>query len=123
MTAASIERIEDITTYSPPLHNDTLNRRLVPATLGAGFELVHGTLAPGGAADRHLHPTEWQVIVMLDGSGLIALGDGPEEEVGAGMIVRIPPGVPHVFRVTGTVPAKLLVLYSPPLGEGSFVSA
>lgn len=123
MQSPSVEYIEDIATYSPPLHNGTLNRRLVPAALEAGFEVIHGTLSPGGSAERHFHETEWQVILMLDGEGRLQLGDAPEVIVSAGAVIRIPPGVPHVFRVVGDTPAKVLVIYSPPLGADGFKSA
>lgn len=119
----SVEYINDIETYSPPLHNGTLNRRLVPASLEAGFEMVHGTLSPGGSADRHLHETEWQVIVMLAGRARLQMGDASEIIVSAGAIIRIPPRVAHVFHVIGDKPAEVLVIYCPPLGHDGFKSA
>lgn len=119
----SVEYIKNIETYSPPLHNGTLNRRLVPAALGAGFEMVHGTLSPGGSADRHLHETEWQVIVMLDGQGRLQMGDDPEIDVSPGAVIRIPPKVAHVFHVIGDKPAEVLVIYCPPLGGDGFKAA
>lgn len=115
-----VNYIEDIPTYSPPLHSGTVNRRLITAELGAGFELVHGTLAPGGSASPHYHPTEWQVILIMEGEGRLVLGDNKPVVVRAGAVIRIPPATPHVFNVMGDRPAKVLVLYSPPLGPDSF---
>ncbi|WP_339948090.1 cupin domain-containing protein [uncultured Albimonas sp.] len=115
--------LEDLEPYSPPLHEGTVNRRLLPADLGAGFEMAHGTLAPGGSASRHLHRSEWQVIYMLDGTAELEIGDEPRRPLAAGDMVRIPPGTPHLFDVTGDVPAKVLVIYSPPLGPDGFVPA
>jgi len=115
--------LEDLEPYSPPLHEGTVNRRLLPADLGAGFEMAHGTLAPGGSASRHLHRTEWQVIYMLDGTGELEIGDEPRRALKAGDMVRIPPGTPHLFEVTGERPAKVIVIYSPPLGADGFVGA
>ncbi len=115
-----VDYIEDIATYSPPLHSGTVNRRLVPAELGAGFELVHGTLAPGGNASPHYHPTEWQVIPLIEGEGQLVLGDSEPVVIRAGAVIRIPPATPHIFDVLGDRPAKVFVLYCPPLGPDSF---
>lgn len=115
--------LDEIETYSPPLHSGTLNRRLVPAELGAGFEMAHGTIEPGGTASRHQHETEWQVFMLLEGEGRLELGTEPPLTITAGAIVRIPPRTPHLFEVTGDRPVKLIVIYSPPLGEHGFVAA
>ena len=110
-------KLDDLETYSPPLHSGTVNRRLVEASLGAGMEVVHGTIEPGGAGHRHQHDKEWQMILWLE------LGDAAPEIITAGTVVRIPPRTPHLFEVTGNAPAKVLVIYSPPLGENGFVPA
>ncbi|MGE0231620.1 MAG: cupin domain-containing protein [Flavobacteriaceae bacterium] len=115
--------VDDTVTYEPPLHSGTANRRLVPAELGAGFELVHGTIEPGGMGHRHSHVSEWQVILLLEGEGRLELNDEPPQMLKAGAVVRIPPGTRHLFEVTGTTPAKVLVIYSPPLGKDGFVAA
>ncbi|SMF57081.1 Cupin domain-containing protein [Tistlia consotensis] len=118
-----VVRLDDLETYSPPLHSGTVNRRLVEASLGAGFEVVHGTIAPGGAGHRHQHQSEWQVILLLEGEGRLQLGDGEPETIAAGTVVRIPPRTPHLFEVTGSTAAKVLVIYAPPLGADGFVAA
>lgn len=118
-----VVELKDLETYSPPLHDDTVNRRLVPAELGAGIEVVHGTLAPGGTASRHKHATEWQVIILQSGEATLEIGDAPRQSLRAGSVVRIPPGTPHAFAVTGTEPARVIVIYSPPLGPDGFIAA
>lgn len=121
---ATIERIADLPGYSPPLHDGTVNRRLVPAEAGAGFELITGTLAPqGGGADAHYHKSEWQVIILQSGHARITLGDAPAVEIGPGSVIRIPPGVAHAFEVLGSEPAQVYVIYSPPLGPDGFHKA
>lgn len=122
-TGASIEVISALPGYSPPLHEGTVNRRLVPADAGAGFEMIHGTLAPSGGADAHFHASEWQVILVQSGSGRIRLGDGPFHDVGPGTVIRIPPGVAHAFEVTSQTPAQVYVIYAPPLGPNGFHKA
>src|SRR3546814_5336286 len=59
-----IQSIDAIATYSPPLHDGTVNRRLVDAALGAGVEVIQGRLAPGGTANRHMHREAWQIILV-----------------------------------------------------------
>lgn len=119
----SVLNLEEIETYSPPLHSGTVNRRLVPAELGAGFEMVHGTIEPGGIGHRHQHATEWQVFMLLEGEGRLELGNEPPQMLRAGAIVRIPPQTPHYFEVTGRKAAKLIVIYSPPLGKDGFIAS
>lgn len=114
--------LDKLATYSPPLHDGTINRRLVPADLGAGIEVVHGTLEPGGTAQRHKHRTEWQIIILQEGEALLEIGDAPRQILTAGSVVRIPPDTPHYFEVTGNEPARVIVIYSPPLGPEGFIA-
>lgn len=118
-----VVELDKLETYAPPLHEGTANRRLVPADLGAGVEVVHGTLESGGTASRHKHATEWQVIILLAGTANLEIGEEPSRPLTAGAVVRIPPDTPHYFEVTSEEPAKVIVIYSPPLGVGGFISA
>jgi len=118
-----VVKLDKLATYSPPLHDGTLNRRLVPADLGAGIEVVHGTLQPGGEGHRHKHKTEWQIIIFQEGEGVLDIGDEPRQTLTAGSVVRIPPDTPHYFKVTGPEAAKVIVIYSPPLGPNGFIAA
>lgn len=118
-----VARFAEIPAYSPPLHSGTSNRRLVPASLGAGFEMVQGVIEPGGMGHRHYHATEWQVILLLKGEGRLELGDAPPEMIGAGTVIRIPPGTPHLFEVTGKEPAEVIVAYCPALSANGFIAA
>lgn len=120
---ARIEVIADLPGYSPPLHDATVNRRLVPADAGAGFEMIHGTLAPSGGAEAHFHAREWQIIILQSGTGRISLDHAPFVAVGPGTVIRIPPGVAHAFEVTSPTPAEVYVIYSPPLGPDGFHKA
>ncbi len=119
----SVVNLAELPAYGPPLHSGTVNRRLVHAELGAGVEVVHGTIEPGGAGHRHSHSTEWQIIILLQGEGRLECGDGPPRIIRAGATVRIPPRTAHLFEVTGTRPAEVIVIYSPPLGPDGFLPA
>jgi len=116
MTATgTIRPLEAFAKYGPPGHSGTVNRRLVDRTFCGAFELVHGTLAPGGRAERHRHETESQVCYVLEGEMEVTFGEAAPERCGAGATVTIPPQVDHLIVNCGAVPLKLLVLYSPPL--------
>jgi quercetin dioxygenase-like cupin family protein len=118
-----IQSIEDLPTYSPPLHDGTVNRRMVPAALGAGVEVIQGRLAPGGTASRHMHRDAWQFILVQKGRARIELGDDVVREVGPGTVVRIPPMMPHFVEILGDETAELIVIYSPPVGPDGFIPA
>lgn len=118
-----IQHLDDIATYSPPLHDGTVNRRLVDAALGAGVEVIQGRLAPGGTANRHMHRDSWQIILIQKGRARVELGDDVVREVGPGTVVRIPPMLAHYVEVLGEETLELLVIYSPPFGPDGFIPA
>ncbi len=105
-----IDHHDSLPKYGPPAHRGTTNVRLVDKDFGGGFELVHGTVEPGGEAERHNHETEHQVIYVLDGAMTVELGeDAPVA------IVRIPPGLDHRVVSTGERPLAVIIVYCPPL--------
>ena len=116
-----IAHLSDLPTYSPPAHSGTVNRRLVGAEFGAGFEMILGTLTPGGKASRHYHVEEAQVVYILKGEADIALGDAAPNRCGPGTVIRIPKGLVHEIVVAGDETLECLVLYAPPLGRHGFV--
>ncbi len=122
-TADLIQHLDSIATYLPPLHDGTVNRRLVEAGLGAGIEVIQGRLEPGGTASRHLHREAWQIILFQKGRARVELGDGVVQEVGPGTVVRIPPMMPHYVEILGDEAAELIVIYSPPVGPDGFIPA
>lgn len=116
MTATgTIRSLDDFDKYGPPGHSGTVNRRLVTKDFCGAFELIHGTIAPGGRAERHAHASESQVCYVLEGEMEVSFGDGAPAVCGPGAVVTIPPQVEHLIVNCGDKPLKLLVLYSPPL--------
>ena len=110
-----IDHQDDLPNYVPPGHQGTVNVRLVEQDFGGGFELVHGTVEPGGEAARHNHPIEHQAIYVLDGAMTVELGDDGPVACGPGAIVRIPPGLDHRVVSTGSRPLRVIIVYCPPL--------
>ncbi|MEQ8394405.1 cupin domain-containing protein [Thalassobaculum sp.] len=118
-----IQHIDSIATYSPPLHDGTVNRRLVDPAVGAGIEVIQGRLAPGGTASRHKHKDAWQIILVQSGRARVSLGDDVVQEVGPGTVIRIPPMMPHQVEILGEETAELIVIYNPPVGPDGFIPA
>jgi len=114
-TRPLIEHRDAMARYGPPGHAGTVNVRLVDKSFNGAFELVHGTVMPGGQADRHSHPREHQTIYVVEGSCEVALGEDAPVTCGPGTIIRIPPGLDHEVVNRGSEPLKVLIVYSPPL--------
>lgn len=110
-----IARQEELSRYSPPGHAGTVNVRLVEKDFCGAFEMIHGTIEPGGEAERHAHEREHQVIYVLEGEAEVELADEPAARCSPGAVIRIPPKLAHRVVNVGAVPLKLIVLYSPPL--------
>ncbi|HSF95519.1 MAG TPA: cupin domain-containing protein [Thermohalobaculum sp.] len=111
-----IENLSELPTYVPPGHSGTENARLVlKEETGGQFEMVHGTLAPGGHAARHSHAEAFQAMYVLGGAADVTLGDAPARRCGPGDIVRIPPGLDHEVTSLGPEPLRLIIVYAPPI--------
>lgn len=111
-------RESDVSGYYPANHTGTLNRRLIGrANVGAEHvEVLLGTIEPGQGALPHAHPGIEQVCYLLAGTAHAEVA-GEGADMVAGDCCYFPPDVPHRFIVTGTQPARLLVIYTPPYEE------
>ena len=67
------------------------------------------TLAPGGALHEHRH-TQDEVYLVLEGSGLVRVGD-EELTVGAGSAVFIPGDALHSCENTGTSDLRVAYVF------------
>ncbi len=114
--AEHIQHVDSMARYAPPDHQGTVNVRLVDKSFCGRFEMNHGTVAPGGEAEPHLHETEHQVFYVLDGECDVTLGDDDPVRCGPGTVVRIPPGLMHRVVAVGDRPMQGIIVYSPPLG-------
>lgn len=110
-----IECLDALPTYQPPRHSGTRNARLIDAGENGLFELIHGTIEAGGAAERHHHAHSYQAMFILSGVAEVTLGDDAPRRCGPDTIVRVPPGVEHRVLSLGPEPLRLLVAYAPPL--------
>ena len=67
---------------------------------------------PGQHVPVHVHPTQDEFILMLDGELDLKL-DGVWSKAKAGDLVRMPRGVPHGYFNKSDVPARALFWVSP----------
>ena len=109
---------KDIAGYSPANHHGTVNKRLVSqSNVGAKhMEVVLGTLEKGGGALPHAHPGMEQACYLLEGTAHVEV-EGESFEMVPGDTCFFPADKMHIFQTTSDMPAKLLVIYSPPYGE------
>jgi mannose-6-phosphate isomerase-like protein (cupin superfamily) len=88
----------------------------------ASLALSVARIAPGTrpTPTLHVHAAHAEAFLVLDGALRILL-ESDETVAGAGMLVVVPPGVAHTFRVEGEV--RFLDLHAPSSGYGAFVRA
>lgn len=73
----------------------------------------------GAGAPLHFHATEDEVLIVLEGTLDVRLGD-ERRLVEAGHTVSIPAGMPHSFVAAGTSPAKFIG-FLPKVGRTVFL--
>lgn len=81
-------------------------------TNGAFGLLEHLTMPPGFATPYHTHHQEEEAFYILEGQAAF-ISDGKWLTAGAGAYVFGPRKIPHGFRITGTGPARMLVICAP----------
>ncbi len=85
--------------YRFPTH---VNDLVVDRSEAKCSEVFMVVLEPGEAPPLHQHDDTEQVYYMLDGEGVLTVGEGSEAHpVMAGQVVVIPPTVPHSIRAVG----------------------
>jgi mannose-6-phosphate isomerase-like protein (cupin superfamily) len=89
-----------------------------------GPETGHGTLIdyrissyqPKGYVKRHAHKVQEQIYHVLDGQGVMEIGD-ERRVVGRHDVIFIPPGIEHSINNTGLEDLVFLVITVPPRDE------
>lgn len=75
------------------------------------------TVPPGGSPPEHVHESLDDSFLLLDGEAVVRCG-GQTLVARPGTYVSLPRGIPHTFRVTSRVPARLLLVHA----DDSFLS-
>ena len=118
--AVFIVRPEQLSTYSPAAaHVGTINRKLIGSeTVGArNVEVILGEIESTGLAEAHHHDVAEQAMYLLEGKCLVEV-EGERDEMRPGDIAFFAPGRRHKIIPVGG-PMKVLVIYSPPLGDAT----
>lgn len=85
--------------------------------------IARARLEPGKITRWHyLHDTAERYVVV-EGSGLVEVGDLPPQQVGSGDVVIIPPGDRQRMNNTGTTDLVFLAICTPPFTEKVYVDA
>ena len=74
-------------------------------------------IEPGAGAPTHFHNTADEIIVVLEGTLEMWIGD-ERRRVGPNHTVALPAGVPHGFVAVGPGPARILA-FLPQSGEAA----
>jgi mannose-6-phosphate isomerase-like protein (cupin superfamily) len=77
------------------------------------LQLVLISLKPGEEIGEEIHEDTDQVLAFADGEGEAVI-DGERSPVRAGTVVVVPGGTRHNFVNTGSVPLKIVTVYTPP---------
>jgi len=79
---------------------------------GGAFNLFEVTCPPGYATPLHIHYAEDVVVYVLEGALTFFWGSEQKAAL-TGSYVYQPRGIPHGFRVEGSMPARILYLTFP----------
>ena len=78
----------------------------------ADMSCPHSAIPAGGGATEHVHGVEAEAFYVLRGH-LRYAWEGETLDVGPGSFLHLEPGLAYSFRVTGSDPAELLIIYAP----------
>jgi len=86
---------------------------------GIACVVSQAILEPGAGAPLHIHTSDDEVLIVLEGVLDVRLGED-RRLVEAGHTISIPAGVPHSFVAAGPAPAKFIG-FLPKIGETTFL--
>lgn len=116
MSAKAQQALEDTAAARWFLGALTLIKATGDTTVGE-FSLWEQTAPANCEIPYHVHELEDQAFYVLDGEMCFII-DGKWRRLGPGGYVYLPRSLPHGFCVTGSTPARYLVLNSPAGFEG-----
>ena len=74
--------------------------------------LAEARLKPGQATDPHFHPITEEIYYILEGTGVMTIGD-ETKDVGPGDAIAIAPGAVHTIVNNGNIVLKFLCCCAP----------
>lgn len=88
---------------------------------GGQFCVLENTIPPGYMTPPHVHDSEDEAFLVLDGALDLVLG-ADRITVGTGQSAFAPRGIPHQLQNTSGKPVRVIAISTPP-GFGEFVRA
>ena len=105
------------------VYEDTPGRvfalKLLAGQTGDSIMLFEETVPAGTKSTHHLHHDSDEVVWVLEGEFAFKIGDELFSG-GPGTCTFLPRNVPHAWKNSGTVPGRVVFLYTP-AGAGKFV--
>ena len=89
-----------------------LGQTYVPKSLSENQFSWHATFPPGTFVPPHIHPTQDEFILMLEGTWKLIL-DGQTHFASAGDLVRMPRGIMHGYFNESGAPARAFFWVTP----------
>lgn len=89
-----------------------LQLKLSSADTGGALSLWFETVPPGGGPPPHVHHSEDEIFLVLDGE-ITFWSEAGTTRAGPGHIAYGPRGVAHTFKNTGARDARMVVLATP----------
>jgi mannose-6-phosphate isomerase-like protein (cupin superfamily) len=87
--------------------------RFVSPDIGSELFMAGITIfEPGESSSYHVHEDSEEINLVLEGSGTL-VSEGETAAFGPGQAMWVPRGVHHQHQNSGTVPLKLLWVYTP----------
>ncbi len=80
---------------------------------GGLYALTEARVLPGGGPPPHIHHCEDESFFVMEGEITFTV-NGRTTVAGPGSFVQGPRGIPHAFQNAGSVPARMLILVTPP---------
>jgi mannose-6-phosphate isomerase-like protein (cupin superfamily) len=76
-------------------------------------QVVVMSIPPGGDIGLETHTELDQVLVIVEGGGVVVL-DLESRQISAGTLIQVPAGTRHNVTNTGTTALRLYTVYAPP---------
>ena len=80
---------------------------------GDAYTLTEARVLPGGGPPPHIHHREDESFFVMEGEITFTV-DGQTTVAGPGSFLQGPRGISHAFKNAGSVPARMLILVTPP---------
>lgn len=116
MTEGVVRQATDVEWTDLGLHvNGALTKLLITKkNSGAkNIDFYISSYMPSAKAEEHSHEETEEVFYFLDGEGVFVL-DGARHRVGNGIVIHVPPKVPHSIINTGFGNLVFVIAATPP---------